>query len=103
MAREIHFYTDAQYAPGNGKRVYVDWKESEFAINQLNKKEEIHTLQIGLLNDAWRRHWDFGDRIFLHDEVGVLEISAEMERWLLVPSDDVFRLWRGGAFEREKK
>lgn len=102
MAREIHFYTDAQYAPGNGKRVYADWKESAFAINQLTKKEEIHTLQMGLLNDAWRRHWDFGDWIFLHDEVGVIEIVAEMER-LLVPSDDVFRLWRDGAFEREKE
>jgi len=102
MAREIHFYTDALYAPGNGKRVYADWKESQFAINQLTKKEEIHTLQMGLLNDAWRRHWDFGDRIFLHDEVGVIEIVAEMER-PLVPSDDVFRLWRDGAFEREKR
>lgn len=102
MAREIHFYTDVVYAPGNGKRVYADWKESEFAINQLTKKEEIHTLQMGLLNDAWRRHWDFGERIFLHDEVGVIEIVAEMER-LLVPSDDGFRLWRDGAFEREKE
>ena len=102
MAREIHFYTDALYAPGNGKRVYADWMESEFAINQLMKKEEIHTLQMGLLNDAWRRHWEFGDRIFLHDEVGVIEIVAEMER-LLLPSDDVFRLWRDGAFEREKE
>lgn len=74
MAREIHFYTDALYAPGNGKRVYADWKESKFAINQLTNK----------------------------DEVGVLEISAEMEERLLVPSDDVFRLWRDGAFEREK-
>lgn len=102
MAREIHFYTDEWYSPMNGKRVYEDWKESKFAINQLTKKEEIHTLQMGLLNDAWRRHWDFGDRIFLHDEVGVLEICTEMER-LLVPSDDVFRLWRDGAFKREKE
>lgn len=102
MAREIHFYTDALYVPGNGKRVYADWKESAFAINQLTNKDEVHTIQMGLLNDAWRRHWDFGDRIFLHDEVGVLEIDAEMER-MLMPSDDVFRLWRDGAFEREKE
>lgn len=103
MAREIHFYTDAQYAPGNGKRVYADWKESKFAINQLTNKDEVHTIQMGLLNDAWRLHWNCGDRVFLHDAVGVLEISAEMEERLLVPSDDVFRLWRDGAFEREKE
>lgn len=102
MAREIHFYTDALYAPGNGKRVYADWKESEFAINQLTNKDEFHTIQMGLLNDAWRLHWNCGDRIFLHDEVGVIEIVAEMER-LLVPRDDMFRLWRDGAFEREKE
>lgn len=65
-------------------------------------KDEVHTIQMGLLNDAWWLHWNCGDRIFLHDEVGVLEICAEMER-LLVPSDDVFRLWRDGAFEREKE
>ena len=102
--REIHFYTRYQLAAEAGVELadmlLIGWDSAEEAIRRRKNLKKIHTLQMGLLDDAWEKHCCFGDRVFIHDGAGVFELAEDCARTnrKLKPTHDVYRLWRGGEF-----
>ena len=96
--REFHFFTDtlvrcdAPYFP------IASWEVTDGLIRKSGG--DVYTFQMGLLNAAWDRHWEYGDRVFIHDGWGVYELKEDCERTdrELRRAHNVFKLFAAGEF-----
>lgn len=96
--REFHFYTSPYSKGPPYEAVTHTWDRSEYEIK--HTKENVHTTQMGLLNAAWDRHFECGDRVFIHDPDGVFELKEDCERTdrILRRAHNVFKLFAAGEF-----
>lgn len=97
--REFHFYTNPESKEPPHGPVTHTWDYTEYEIK--HTKDDVYTTQMGLLNAAWDRHWEYGDRVFIHDERGVCELKADCERTdrELRRAHNVFKLFAAGEFD----
>ena len=97
--REFHFYTSPESKEPPHGPVTHTWDYTEYEIN--HTKDNVYTTQMGLLNAAWDRHWEYGDRVFIHEENGVYELKADCERTdrELRRAHNVFKLFAAGEFD----
>lgn len=97
--REFHFYTSVK-SKDMPKNILITetWSDAEYMIKYA--KWDVHTTQMGLLNAAWDRHFEYGDRVFIHDPDGVYELKEDCERTdrLLRRAHNVFKLFAAGEF-----
>lgn len=99
MVRQFHFYTSVDSKGKPPFNITVTWKSTEYEIKRT--KDDVYTSQMGLLNAAWDRHWENGDKVFIHDEEGVYELKEDCERTdrLLRRAHNVFKLFAAGEFD----
>lgn len=97
--REFHFYTNPESKEPPQRPVAHTWDYTEYEIK--HTKDNVYTTQMGLLNAAWDRHWEYGDRVFIHEENGVYELKADCERTdrELRRAHNVFKLFAAGEFD----
>ena len=97
--REFHFYTNPESKELPQGPVTHTWDYTEYEIK--HTKDNVYTTQMGLLNAAWDRHWEYGDRVFIHEENGVYELKADCERTdrELRRAHNVFKLFAAGEFD----
>lgn len=111
---EFHFYASPDFMFKKNDYIKYElyesgWNETAERIekikNALKKfgneiKPQLHTLQMSFLRDVWDLHFEYGAKIFVHDETGDYEISESngcTDRQLR-RAHDIFKLWRSGAF-----
>lgn len=96
---EIHFYERSDLCPDSAI-LHCDWAGTETALRL--QHGNVHTTQMGLLSSLYLCS---GHRVFIHPaagepyEVTLKGPEADPDRSVR-PSQNMFRMWAGGIFNK---